>query len=76
MSQVVATTSVLFIAICLHMYMKWSNEYLIKFVFQEYNLPSQMLEKILQFKIQQFSINWTCVRYLDRNLALSTFAFR
>ena len=29
LSQVVATTSVLIIAICLHKYMKWSNEYLI-----------------------------------------------
>ena len=55
MSQVVARTSVLFIAICLHKYMKWSNEYLTTFVFQECNLPSQMLEKILKYlKVIQY----------------------
>ena len=29
-----------------------------------------------EFKIQQFSINWTCVRYFDRDLALFNFCIQ
>ena len=64
LSQVVATAGVLFIAISLHKYMKWSNEYLTTFVLQECNLLSKMLGKILKYLIVIQYIKEKCYEIL------------
>ena len=53
--QVVARTSVLFIAICLHKYIKWNNEYLINICVLRMQPSFTDVRKILKYlKVMQY----------------------
>ena len=64
LSQVVARTSVLFIAICLHKYIKWNNEYLINICVLGMQPSFTDVRKILKYlKVIQY-IKEKCYKIL------------